>query len=74
MRRPSPGFLPQWDDDDSHLPEPERVFRHRYLRFRELGFTRVEARLLADSPADLHLAEDLKEAGCPLLLIEEIVT
>ena len=67
-----PAAVPQWDDD-AGISEADRVFRNRYRRFRDLGFTRVEGRLLADSDADLHLAEQLKEAGCPLALIEEIV-
>jgi hypothetical protein len=55
--------------------QPEDVWRMRYQRFRKLGFTRVEARLLADDPnVDLHLAEALHDAGCPRHLIEEIVT
>jgi len=60
-------------EDEQHLSEDYLLFRWRYLGFRELGFTRVEARLLADSGADLHAAQDLKTAGCPLALIEEIV-
>jgi hypothetical protein len=57
------------------LAEPVRVRVMRYRRLRELGFTMVEARLLADTPdVDLHEAERLiRELGCPAAVAARIL-
>jgi len=54
--------------------EPDRVRRHRFERFLKIGFAEPDAEFLAESDADLHEAEALKRQGCPLELIERILT
>lgn len=56
------------DDGELH-----RVYRWRYKSFRKLGFTIVEAQLLADSTADLGIARKLDSLGCSLELAREIL-
>jgi hypothetical protein len=45
----------------------------RREQFGQLGFDPVDARLLADSPADLGEARRLRRAGCPLELAFRIL-
>lgn len=49
----------------ARLPEDVRVRRWRCYQFARLGFDVAEARLLADSAADLALARSLIGHGCP---------
>jgi hypothetical protein len=53
--------------------EDDLVTRWRLEQFSFLGFEFVEARLLADSGADLHCARKLVAAGCPLTLALRIL-
>ena len=47
-------------------PEDHVVQSWRREQFGRLGFDSVLARLLAESPADLGLARQLRGAGCPV--------
>jgi hypothetical protein len=40
---------------------------------QEAGLTRIEARLFAESDADIGRLRELAEAGCPPDLIREII-
>ena len=51
---------------DAVNPEELMVQRWRREQFGRLGFDTVIARLLAESPADLGLARQLRSAGCPI--------
>ena len=53
------------DLDGQLSSEDGAVLRWRYSEIRRLGMNRVEARLLAESGADLSLLRRLVEAGCP---------
>jgi len=46
--------------------EEHTVFLWRCEQFGRLGFDPIDARLLAESPADLGEARRLCRAGCPL--------
>lgn len=65
--------IPEWDDDYG-LTEAQKVLRWRYRTLRDVGYDRVEARWIADSPADLHLAVELVARGCSHALAVEILT
>jgi hypothetical protein len=47
-------------------PEDHVVQSWRREQFGRLGFDSVISRLLAESPADLGLARQLRGAGCPV--------
>ena len=51
---------------DAVNPEEQIVQRWRCEQFARLGFDTVIARLLAESPADLGLARQLRSTGCPV--------
>jgi hypothetical protein len=53
-------------------PEERRVLRWRFRQIRGLGFSHVEARLLAETQADLALIRRLIGDGCPLPLALKI--
>jgi hypothetical protein len=53
------------DVDPELSSEHEQVLRWRYEEIRKLGMSRLDARLLADSEADLNLLRRLAAAGCP---------
>ena len=53
--------------------EDHAVRLWRREQFGQLGFDSVDARLLADSPADLGEARRLRRAGCPLDLAFQIL-
>jgi hypothetical protein len=55
------------------LSEDQLVLIWRREQFAHLGFGSVDARLLADSPADLGEARRLRRAGCPLDLAFRIL-
>ncbi len=51
---------------DALNPEDHVVQSWRREQFGRLGFDSVLSRLLAESPADLGLARQLRETGCPV--------
>lgn len=51
---------------DGLNPEEHVVQSWRREQFGRLGFDSVISRLLAESPADLGLARQLRGAGCPV--------
>lgn len=51
---------------DALKPEDHVVQSWRREQFGRLGFDSVISRLLAESPADLGLARQLRGAGCPV--------
>jgi hypothetical protein len=53
--------------------EQQLVTRWRREQFGSLGFDPMDARLLADSAADLGQARRLRRAGCPLELAFRIL-
>jgi hypothetical protein len=53
--------------------EDQAVRLWRREQFDQLGFDPVDARLLADSPADLGEARRLRRTGCPLDLALRIL-
>ncbi len=53
--------------------ERERVRRRRYWEALEAGMTSPEARLFAESPADVGELRRLVKDGCPLETIRRIV-
>jgi hypothetical protein len=56
------------------LDSEEQVVRlWRREQFSQLGFEPIDARLLADSPADLGEARRLRRSGCPLDLAFRIL-
>lgn len=63
-------------DENQHDVEPsEDVVRYlrRYREARRAGLTIVEARLFAESPADVGELRKLVKGGCPVELIRDIV-
>ncbi len=44
----------------------EKLRQWRVGQFVRLGFSETSAELLADSPVDLHYAEDMVKHGCDL--------
>jgi hypothetical protein len=52
--------------------EERRVLRWRFREIRRLGLSHVEARLLAETGADLGLLRQLVAAGCPPALVLKI--
>lgn len=63
-------------DDDAPVElswEELRVLAWRRREFTRLGFSRLEARVLAYSDADLALARKLRKAGCRLILARRIL-
>jgi len=57
----------------SRVGHPEDVFEWRVQEFEAMGFDRKKSEFLADTRIDLHSAAALKNAGCPLNLLEEIL-
>jgi hypothetical protein len=53
--------------------EEHTVFLWRHEQFGRLGFGPTDARLLAESPADLGEARRLRRAGCSLDLAFRIL-
>ena len=53
--------------------ELAQIHRSREKRCRDLGYMPLEAKLLAESDADLNLLEKLIELGCELKIAFEIV-
>jgi hypothetical protein len=53
--------------------EDQAVRLWRQEQFGQLGFDPADARLLAESPADLGEARRLRRAGCPLELAFRIL-
>ena len=53
--------------------EEQVVLAWRREQFGRLGFDPVDARLLAESPADLGHARRLRRTGCPLDLAFRIL-
>ena len=53
--------------------ELARVLRRRYWEALEAGLTEVEARLFAESDADVGELRRLVKDGCPLETIRRIV-
>jgi hypothetical protein len=51
---------------DAVNPDEQMVQSWRREQFGRLGFDSVISRLLAESPADLGLARQLRGAGCPV--------
>ena len=64
--------LPQWNDHG--LDDVDKVLRWRYHEFRLMKFDKTDARLLADSIADLHRMAELLSASCPPQTAIEILT
>jgi hypothetical protein len=58
---------------DALESEDHAVRLWRREQFGQLGFDPSDARLLADSPADLGEARQLRRAGCPLELAFRIL-
>jgi hypothetical protein len=57
--------MPQGVDDDRELGEQAKVVLNRYREARLYGFTRLEARLYAESEIDASQLRRLKRVGCP---------
>jgi hypothetical protein len=53
--------------------EEHTVYLWRREQFGRLGFDPVDSRLLAESPADLGAARQLRRAGCPVGLAFRIL-
>ena len=64
--------VPQWNDHG--FDDADKVLRWRYHEFREMQFDKTDARLLADSIADLHRMAELLGASCPPQIAIEILT
>ena len=58
-----------YDDEN----EEGRVFSRRYREARRAGLSIVEARLFAESDADVRDLRRLVERGCPLELLPKIL-
>ncbi len=61
------------DTEPAVHDEQARVRRRRYWEALEAGLTEVEARLFAESPADVGELRRLVKDGCPLETIRRIV-
>jgi hypothetical protein len=61
------------DQPREPLGEERKVLAWRYQQVRQLGFARLEARLLAESDAELALLRKLMRAGCSAALAFDIV-
>lgn len=59
---------------DELVDEVDRVYRWRRDKFLELGFSWLEARMLADAGADYHQAERLLDVGCPRHLVFDLLS
>lgn len=59
--------------DAGELAERFRVRKHRYQEARACGLSIVEARLFAESEADVGELRRLRELGCPPQLIRRII-
>lgn len=57
--------MPALESEDIELSEQQKVVLHRYQEAREYGFTRLEARLYAESDIDASELRRLKRAGWP---------
>jgi hypothetical protein len=51
--------------ESDHYTEPQRVVFRRFREAREAGLTLVEARLFAESDADIGVLRKLVRDGCP---------
>jgi hypothetical protein len=60
-------------DDAFELDEPQRVILHRYREARLYGLTRLEARLWAESDADVSMLRLLRRSGCPPAVAAKIL-
>jgi hypothetical protein len=62
------------DEPSGAVETEEQIVRSwRREQFGTLGFDPVISRLLAESPADLGLARQLRGAGCPVALAFRIL-
>jgi hypothetical protein len=52
-------------EESNPSPEERRVLRWRFREIRKLGMSHIEARLLAETGADLGLVRQLVANGCP---------
>jgi hypothetical protein len=50
-----------------------RILMHRRRTFVRLGFAGAMLDMLAESDVDLHQAQQLREQGCPLDLVAQIL-
>lgn len=63
-------------DENEHDVEPSeavKTYLRRYREARRAGLTIVEARLFAESDADVGELRKLVKGGCPVELIRDIV-
>jgi hypothetical protein len=56
---------PENDDPVVRSDEDRRVLRWRFREIRRLGLSHIEARLLAETGADLGVLRQLVANGCP---------
>ena len=56
--------MPAVADEEVKLTEQQEVVLHRYEEARGYGFTRLEARLYAESTIDCGILRHLKAKGC----------
>lgn len=61
------------DKPDAPHEEYRHVVSWRFLQARRVGLTHVEARLFAESDADLEQLRRLATKGCPATLIARIM-
>jgi len=62
----------QQEQPPERSSEERRVLRWRFRQIRALGFSHVDARLLAEVGSDLGLIRGLITSGCPLTLALKI--
>lgn len=65
--------MPALEADDVELSEAAKVVLHRYAEAREYGFTRLEARLYAESDIDASELRRLRRLKCPPLIGAKIL-
>ena len=63
---------PDADDEPVLSDEERRVLRWRFRQIRRLGLSHMEARLLAETGADVGLIRRLVANGCPPSLAVKI--
>lgn len=64
---------PAYKEDTVELTEQSQVILHRFTEARLYGFTRIEARLFAESDISVSGLRRLKKAGCPPAVAARII-
>lgn len=65
--------MPQLAEDTVALSEQQEVVLHRYHEARDYGFTRLEARLYAESGIDCGELRRLIRVKCPPAVAAKIL-